>query len=252
MTSDLWPRDAVTEGKRMTRLGACDAMKSGEWQLPGRATVTGDENATSPEVIADRFRRAWVRSDALFRLVAPDAMLTRPGDRNFQGQRTRAGRQPSPQPISESGRWRGTVSRAQLRCQGPGGPMPEPKGPKSGGPGPIAGREVGVGGLGAGPIVRTDVRGLGSRAANPGGRREARRLAKPEAIQKCTQPWFPGVDSHQAAAAAATTAQQKVECEHPLEQGRPGESTGLGGCPAPGLRRARAERVPTAGRGVPA
>jgi hypothetical protein len=78
----------------MTRLGACDAMKSGEWRLPGKrphswmtakkstqrnATVTRDENATSPEVIADRYRRGWVRSDALFRLVAPDAMLTRPG-----------------------------------------------------------------------------------------------------------------------------------------------------------------------------
>jgi hypothetical protein len=57
---------------------------------------------------------------------------------------TRAGRQPSPQPISESGRLRGTVSRAQLRCQGPGGPMPEPKGPKSGGP------EVGRGRVPAG------------------------------------------------------------------------------------------------------
>jgi hypothetical protein len=85
--------------------------------------------------------------------------------------------------------------------------MPEPKGPKSGGPGPSPGREVGVGGgLGAGPIARTDVRGLRSRAANPGGR-EAWRLAKSEPVQKCTQPWSPGVDSHQAA------AQPKVQCK---------------------------------------
>src|SRR5436309_15618076 len=34
--------------------------------------------SSPPGVFADRFASAWARTDALFRLVAPDAMLSRP------------------------------------------------------------------------------------------------------------------------------------------------------------------------------
>src|SRR5881397_2229329 len=34
--------------------------------------------SSPPGVFADRFASAWARTDALFRLVAPDAMLARP------------------------------------------------------------------------------------------------------------------------------------------------------------------------------
>lgn len=96
--------------------------------------------------------------------------------------------------------------------------------------------------------VRAGRKGLrpATSSSTPGGklgRRAARRLAEREPVQEIAPPRPAGVDGHDTASAAAAAAQQNVDRDHPLHQGRLGESSRSARWSGAGLGRRRIRQL---------